>query len=72
MMSDWTILNKKHASVCYSIAQVAQLGMLVFFSLYTTRPDQIMSAAGRQSWEMVLNTLQKIMVCLSKCLARRA
>jgi hypothetical protein len=43
MMSDWTILNKKHATVCYSIAQVAQLGMLVFFSLYTyqTRLDNV-------------------------------
>lgn len=35
MTSDWTILNKKHASVCYSIVQVAQPGTLVFFSLYT-------------------------------------
>jgi hypothetical protein len=45
MMSDWTILNKKHVSVCYSIVQVAQPGTLVFFSLYTyqTRSDNASS-----------------------------
>jgi hypothetical protein len=45
MIFDWTILDKKHASVCHSIAQVAQLDMLVFFSLYvSTRPDSVSSS----------------------------
>ena len=35
IMSDWTILNKKHTSVCHSIIQIAQLDMLIFFSLFT-------------------------------------
>ena len=35
IMSDWTILNKKHTSVCYSLIQIAQLDVLIFFSLFT-------------------------------------
>lgn len=40
MMSDWTISNKKHTSVCHSIIQIAQLDMLIFFSLFTYQTRQ--------------------------------
>jgi hypothetical protein len=56
MTSDWTILNKKHASVCYSIAQVATRARLSSSLCILTRPDQIMPAAARQSgrWYWIL------------------
>lgn len=44
MMSDWTILYKKHTSVCNSIIQVAQLDMLIFFSLLLSKPDSVVSS----------------------------
>ena len=71
MISDWTILNKKHASVCHSIAQVAQLDMLIFFSLYVcTRPDSVISRPAI----MVNGTeyFEKIMAYLGQCQASHA
>ena len=52
IMSDWTILNKKHTSVCYSLIQIAQLDMLIFFSLFTqqTQHCRQQQASNHDKW----------------------
>lgn len=52
IMSDWTILNKKHTSVCYSLIQIAQLDMLIFFSLFTqqTQHCRQQQAGNHDKW----------------------
>ena len=44
IMSDWTILNKKHTSVCYSLIQIAQQTCLSSSLCLLSKPNTVVSS----------------------------